>query len=238
MYVNLESVTNGFEEKAKKLERGSNVWIFRANQDKGDRLLLEQLDKIVSEMTDSERGKLKTKFTKIVFNNAQKYRSEFNDQFVEVLVGLLGWGWLKKNYRGYAPSFANTPDLLVKDNSGRVRACMECKRIRTSDQDRAYFANQQGTTKRVNDDLAFFSNKIKYTLDKAEEQVNKIAACHKLIFLSLSLDIDVGLIDEQRRRVVCLLSKFATDLGQRDVVLVSFEHFEVEKPITGVFNIT
>jgi hypothetical protein len=234
MYVNFNQVTGSFEEKTKGIG-SSDAWIFKAKKDQNNetKQLLKKLDNIVGKMPDSESAKLKTRFTEIIPDNALKYIREFDDQFLEVLVEVLGWGWLKERYPRYTPQFTTTPDLLMKDKADQIIAAMECKKIRTSNEDRYYYENRQGTIKQVNDDLTCFLKKLRDTLCRAEKQVNKSNARQKFIFLDLSFDTEVWATDEQKGIVVCLIQKLAAELCQRGVALVSFEQFRVDKLITG-----
>ncbi|MGD0854539.1 MAG: hypothetical protein ABSA18_01885 [Dehalococcoidia bacterium] len=245
MYDHFYQVTSGFEEKAKKLACGSNAWIFKARKDRHNKTkqLLEKLDNIVGEMPDSERAILKTKFTKIVSDKNQKYIRKFDDQFLEVLVELLGWGWLKDRYPIYTPYFASAPDpdLLVKDGSDQVIAAMECKKKEHSKEEACWLQHHLGevitgtvearlTSPDSNQNLLLRS--LRCTLSEAVDQVNRIEAPEKFVFLDLSLDVPF-MSPELKRQLVCLILGLALELCQKGILLVSFEQYQVDRPITG-----
>ena len=242
MYSNLDEITKGFEARAKQAgDQNTWVGILKAKQnEKEDIKLLSKLNQIVGGMPDAEKTKLCKRFSDIIPHSAQKYDREYNDQFLEALVEILGWGWLKEKYLQHTPCFTmGTPDLLVKDNSDQVVAAMECKKIRTSDEDRDYYKNHQGEVKRVKDSLLSddrnqnpLFRKLKDTLNTAERQVNQSNATDKFIFLDLSFDTPLMFAD-LKKPVICLLLKFASELCERGITLVSFEQYQMDKLITG-----
>lgn len=241
MYDNLTKVTGVFEEKAKRIG-GDKAWIFGAKSSQCSEVksLLARLDSIVGGMPDEEKGKLTKRFTDIVPNGAGDYAREYDDQFLEVLVEILGWGWLKDRYLRHTPWFTmGTPDLLLKNNLGQVIASMECKKIRTSEEDRKYYESQQDKPRQVRNNLTSydynknpFLRKLSDTLCKAEKQINQSGATDRFIFLDLSFDTQFIFPDE-KRRIICLIRKLGFELCKKGIMLVSFEQYQVDKLITG-----
>jgi len=235
----LNQVTSSFEEKAKKLACGNSAWIFRGKSI-GDQPLLTKLDTVVANMPNTEKTKLRERFSDIIPGTAKKYVREYDDQFLEALVETLGWSWLKERYSRHTPCFTmGTPDLLVKDGSGHVIAAMECKKIRSSDEDRNYYKNKQGTAQTVKNSLTSsdydenpFLRKLVYTLSKAKTQVNHSDAPDKFIFLDLTFDTPL-MFPVLKEPIICIILRIASELCKDGIRLVSFEQFQVEKPITG-----
>ena len=131
MYNNLSQVTNVFETKARNIAYGDSAWIFKGMKSQLDEnnQLVAKLDEIIGKVPYSDKVKLKTRFKNIVPDNALQYVREYDDQFLEALVEILGWGWLGETYSRHTPCFTiGTPDLLVKDGSNHVIAAMECRR--------------------------------------------------------------------------------------------------------------
>ena len=194
-------------------------------------------------MPNAEKKKFNKRFSDIIPDSAQQYVREYDDQFLEAAVEILGWGWLKDRYPSNAPQFTlGTPDLLVKNNSGQVIAAMECKHKRHSEFEANWLQHPQNKiiTGTVDDRLISsdynanpFLRNLVDTLCKAEKQLNETKDSHKFIFLNLSFDTQVSALDEQKRGVVCLISRLEAELCQRGIALVSFEQFQVDRLITG-----
>lgn len=239
MYDNLNQVTSSFEERAKKLACGSNAWIFKAKKDKHNetRQLLEKLDNIIGKMPASEGAILKTKFTKIISDKKQRYIRKFDDQFLEVLNELLGWGWLKDRYPKYTPHFADAPDpdLLVKDESSQIIAAMECKKKEHSEEE-AYWLKHPWQMKEGQGGVEASQNPLlrilRCTLSEAEDQVNRTVAPDKFVFLDLSPDVPF-MCPELERQLVCSIRGLASELRQKGIQLISFNQYQVDRPITG-----
>ncbi len=238
MYDNLNQVISGFQKKAKQIGDG-NARIFRAMKEPNNPPF-PKLDNIIQEMPGSEKKTFSARFTEIIPASAQSFEREYVDHFLEACVEVLGWGWLKDRYPLYMPCLTmGTPDLLVKDNSEHVIAAMECKKIRTSDEDRDYYQNKQGTAQKIKDSLTSsdiiqnpFLRKLQDTLGKAEQQVNHSDATDKFIFLDLSFDTPL-MFSILKEPVICSISHLARELYKKRIRLVSFEQYNVEEPITG-----
>lgn len=238
MWDNLNQVNKRFEEKAKQIG-GCNAWIFKAKKDQ-DSKILAKLDVTVGNMQHSERAKFKKRFTCIIPDNATSYIREYDDQFLEALVEILGWGWLKDRYPPYTPQFTlGTPDLLVKDNSGQMVAAMECKKIRSSDEDRDYYKSHQGEARPVRNSLTSddyaknpFLRKLVDTLCKAKEQVSQSGAPDKFIFLDLTFDT-LLMFPVLKGPMICAILRIASELCKNGIYLVSLEQFQVEEANLG-----
>lgn len=239
MYDNLNRVTSDFEGKAKNLDYDSRAWIFKAKSIE-NHPILTKTDTVVANLPNTEKIKLKKRFSDIIPDNAVKYVREYDDQFLEAMVEILGWSWLNERHSRYTPFFTmGTPDLLVKDNSGYVIAAMECKKIRSSDEDRDYYKNKQGTVQKVKDSLTSsdhdknpFLRKLMDTLSNAKKQVDNSDALEKFIFLDLTFDTQLS-FPVLREPIICEILRIASELCKDGVRLVSFEQFQMEHPITG-----
>lgn len=238
MYDYFYLLTSAFEDKANKCANSKNFWIFKGQHVDGQPLLIE-LDSIAVNIPDIERIKIRRRFANIIPDNAEVYIREYDDQFLEVCVEILGWGWLKKRYPVYIPEFnyPNSPDLLVK-NDNNIIASMECKKIRTSNEDRDYYQNEQGTVKQVKNSLTsldFEENpllrKLHDTLHKAEKQVNLSNAPEKYIYLDLSLDTPLH-YPVLKNPIFEKISQLDRELRDRGILLISFE--QNGNPITGI----
>ncbi len=241
MYDNFNQITRGFEEKVKKLTSGDGALIFKLKSLQGIlqvTTLMTKLDGTAAKMPDAEKIKFIARFSEIIPNDATNRIQEYDDQFNEALVEFLGWGWLKERYPAREPTFnhPNSPDLLVYNNDNDTVAGMECKHIRTSDEERKYFIRQQWkagvanltTLYSLNTSENPFLRKLKDTLCKAEKQVNQSRAVEKNIFLDLSLDKEYMPFG-----INTLIAHLVSDLNKKGINLYAFEQFQVDKPITG-----
>ncbi|MBI2851749.1 MAG: hypothetical protein HYX84_01420 [Chloroflexi bacterium] len=239
-YWNLNQITCGFEKKAEKLAGSSSALILKGKT-VDNQPLLTKLDTIVANIPNTERTKLKKRFSDIIPDRAVEYVREFDDQFLEACVEALGWGWLKERYPSHYLNFNHpkSPDLLVKDKADQVIAAMECKKIRTSDEDRDYYKHKQGQVLEVkygltssNYDENPFLRKLVDTLSRAEEQISHCGARNKFIFLDLTFDtpLEFAVLKEP---TICEVLRIASELCKNGIRLVSFEQYQVEKPITG-----
>lgn len=236
-YDNLQQVTSVFEGKARPIG-GDRAWIFRAKTSQRNEYesLLTKLDRIVGGMPDIERDKLTTRFSDIIPVNAQQFREEYDNQFLDALVEVLGWGWLHGKYPSCKVQFSEPPDLIVQDDAGNAIAGMACKKIRISDEDRTYFEKHQGKTRPVKDSITSpdctenpFLGKVMDTLGKAEEQLGKVETSDKFIFIDFSWDMSALI---QKPQVEDLTKRLAAGLQERSIKLIAFKNYQVDKPLT------
>ncbi len=239
MYYNLQRVTSGFTDKAKEISQQTWLSSTMDSPKNEAKKLLSKLENTIKTMPSSEIDKLYKKFTDIIPDDAQYYLDEYDEQFISVLVEILGWGWLKSYYNDYNPKFIGTPDLIVTDSSENPIAAMECKRIRESDEDRDYFKKHQGEVKDVNTSIVSpdygenpFLRKLTDTLCKAEKQLGKVKAANNIIFMSYSWDVSAIL---QEAGVIALIKNCAPDLLKRGVYLIAFSAYQSDKPFINTF---
>jgi hypothetical protein len=241
MYDSFNQITEGFEEKVKKLTSGDSALIFKLKSVQGISqvtTLMTELDTIAAEMPGVEKTKFIKRFSDIIPNGAKNHIQEYGDQFNEALVEFLGWGWLKEKYPTHEPKFnhPNSPDLLVYNNDNDPVAAMECKHIRTSDEERRFFERQSHRGGVVNLTTLYsldtsdnpFLWKLKDTLCSAEKQVNQIRAKEKWIFLDLSPDVVYMPFG-----IDTLIAHLISDLNNKGINLYAFKQFQVDEPITG-----
>ena len=239
-YENFNQITKSIKKKAKELISGDSALIFKLKRVQGEpqvTILMTKLDTISARMPDIEKRKFITRFSNIIPNGAKDYIQEYNDQFNATLVELLGWGWLKERYPSYNPQFNHpqSPDLLVYDNDSEIIACMECKHIRTSNEEREIFNRQSfrnGVVKlttlySLDESENPFLRKLKDTICKAEQQVNQSRTIEKFIFLNLSLDVAYMPFG-----IDSLIKCFESDLNNKGIKLHTFTQFSVDIPIT------
>jgi len=235
MYDYLKQVSSGFGDKSKIFCK--QTWLFKALNihNSMNKKLLEKLENIISIMPRSEKDKLYKKFLDIIPDGVQSYIREYDDQFMSVLVEIFGWGKLKEYYQSYNPEFTETPDLVVADNTDKPIAAMECKRIRTSDEDREYFERYQVEARDVKTSIVSadsaenpFLRKLMGTLNTAEKQLNKVKAPNSFIFIHFSWDVSAWL---QKEEVIDRIKECATALKIRGVDLIAFENYQPDNPI-------
>jgi hypothetical protein len=147
MYKNLSKVTCDFEKGAKNIG-GDKAWILIARSGCLCRCvsIMNSLDKIVRHMPATETEQFRERIRKIFPTNAKAFLESYDDEFLDAMVELVGWGWLYDKYpqnqiQLATPGEQKTPDLIVKDSSGNLLAVMECKRLRNSDVNTEFFKN-------------------------------------------------------------------------------------------------
>ena len=240
MYDYLRQVTSGFTDKAKVFS--AQTWLFKAINIHNSMVeeLLVKLEKIINIMPSSEKDKLYKKFSDIILDDTQSYMREYDDKFFSVLVEILGWGKLKKYYHRYNPKFTETPDLVIEDDSGKSIAAMECKSIRESDEEKDYFEKRQVEARPVKTSIVSpasrenpFLRKLRDTLCKAEEQLNRVEASHKFIFIHFSWDVSAMLQEEEVKDII---KECANVLKNRGVDFIAFENYRPDEPFINTLS--
>lgn len=238
-YSELQQITIGFEQKARQIG-GGQAWIFRAKRSRRepDKSLLTKLNSIATDMPTSEEHKLTDRFKAIIPDNAQAFKEEYDNQFLDALVEVLGCGWLDDHYPSHEVQFSEPPDIIVRDDANNAIGAMACKKIRTSDEDREYFKYHQGELREVDDKITLpeqeddpFLKKVKGTLWKAEEQLSRVtASSDKFIFINFTWDIPALILKPQ---VVQLISRLAVELKNQDITLIAIENYQWNDPLTS-----
>ena len=186
-YSSLDSVVAGY--KARALLAGEpKPWIvkavLRAPKPAELRDLFQRLDDLLGEMAPQERGEVKARFDKLVPKDPQRWREEYDEQFREVLIELLGWEWLRERYPhnrvGFYPTSPKkgirTPDLGVWDGD-MLLAAMECKKFNISEEEKDWLQSggmKSGTlTIEPNlDPSSPLAKKLVATIQNAKRQVD------------------------------------------------------------------
>jgi len=233
-YDNFNQVTSAFERRARQLG-GSDCWLCRAKNSQGtcreefDKQWLARFDATINAMPSCEKVKLTKRFTDIIPSNTQGFKKEYNEQFLDALVEVEGYGWLQDKFPSHRVHFEE-PDLVVRDGNDRLVAAMACKRIRTSDENNNYFRLQRESgrveARDVNTRVLSpsptenpFLSKLQDTLSQAKEQLNKNGAPCKFIFLSFSLDVSAATYC-WKLTVGKLIGREASDLRKSGITLI------------------
>ncbi|MBI4245274.1 MAG: hypothetical protein HY606_14385 [Planctomycetes bacterium] len=207
-----------------------------------DKLLFTRLDTMISIMPLHERGNLTRRVSNIIPSNAPEWKEEYDKQFWEVLVEILGYGWLHDKFPSHRVQFEEPPDIVVRDDKCELVAAMACKKIRTSDANDQFFERQRKTGEVVGRDVDTrvlsssptenpFLRKLKDTLSQAERQLNQVDSPTKFIFLSISWDVSAA-ISRYKPCVIGLITKEASNLSS-GITLIAFEELNADQPFVG-----
>ena len=234
MHKNLSQVISGFEEKAKRVNGNQDLILrIKKSQRSEDKQFFNKLDGIVDNMPDSEKEKLKKRFSNIIPDRAKTYIKEYDEQFFDALVEVLGYDFLQKQYPSCQVCIGE-PDLIIFDNSSKLVAAMACKAIRHSKEHDDYVEHHQGEPRPVDHTLTSTDpcenpllRKVNGTLAKAKEQLAKSSAPAKLIFVDFSWDPSAQLQEEQ---VKSLVQKLGEELRFRSIKLIAIENLESDNP--------
>ncbi len=248
MWDNLNQVTSTFEERARQLA-GCHCWLCKARNSEGtcweqhDKPLLTRLDTIISTMPHRERDNLTKRATNIIPSKAPAWKEEYDKQFLEALVEVLGYGWLHDEFPSHRVQFEEPPDLVVRDDKRILVAAMACKRIRTSDADELFFEQQSKTgevvarcvdTRVLSSSPAEnpFLKKLQDTISQAKKQLKQVVSPTKFIFLSISWDVSAA-ISRHKPCVIRLLEKEASNLWKSGITMIAFGDFKADQPFVG-----
>ncbi|MEW6142426.1 MAG: hypothetical protein AB1597_04620 [Chloroflexota bacterium] len=244
-YFNLDQITSGFETRAKQIG-GVNAWIFKAKTSISHPVIssiMTRLDNIVTDMPVADREWLIRRFTMIIPENADSFKNEYNDKFLDALVEILGWGWLSEKHKQAVISFNQTtdqptPDLIARGHAGNLIAAMECKSIHTSNDFRKYIRRccvkteaREVNTRFLDDDPAKnpLLSKVLKTLEEAEKQLSGTPAPLKYVLMDFSFDISSAL---RRPRQLSLIDIAKKKAEERGIILIPLINFEVCNPQT------
>ena len=180
-------------------------------------------------MPPDESEKLAVKFEGIIPATAKEWGGHYDDRFRDVLPEILGWGCLSYKFTDCNVRFSGTPDLLVINESGTFVAGMECKKIWESEEEREWWRTHNQKSGKIgmgtisdDPDKNPLLRKLRDTLEKAEDQVNKSGVgTDKFIILVVSLDIEAQLIGEP---IIALFQKEADSLKSRGITLIALRN--------------
>jgi len=250
MYDNLNQATSIFEQRAKQLGC-HDYWLYKAKKSQGicweefDSRLLAHLDTIINTMSSGERNKLAKRFADIIPSNAQKFEKEYDEQFLDALVEVVGYGWLQDKFSSHRVQFAE-PDLVVKYDKGGLVAAMACKRIRTSVANDQFFEYQRESHRvearpvdtkvlHVSPEENPFLRKLQDTLSKATNQLSKKNAPTKFIFVNFSWDVSAA-IHSHKQDIIRLIKKEASDLRKSGITMIAFEDLQANQPFVEGYS--
>lgn len=248
MYDNLNQVTSTFEERAKQLA-DCHYWLCKAKNSEGtcweqhDKLLLTRLDTIISIMPCRERDNRTKRCSDIIPAKSPEWKEEYDKQFLEFAVEVLGYGWLHDRFLSHRMQFEEPPDIVVRDDKCVLVAAMACKRIRTSDANDQFFERQRKTGEVVGRHVDTrvlssspaenpFLKKLKGTISQAKKQLRQVVSPTKFIFLSISWDVSAA-ISRYKPCVIGLLEKEASNLRKSGITMIAFEEFKADQPFVG-----
>ena len=243
-YPSLDSAFSRY--KARALVAGeSNSWIVQAVHQVPQRAefrdLFQRLDDLLAAMSLEENGKVKARFDNIVPTDPQQWREEYDEQFREVLIELLGWESLRERYQGKAVGFysrsskkgVRTPDLGVWDD-GILLAAMECKKLNRSEEEKAWFQAEGMKSGTLTlepslDPSSPLAKKLVATIQDAKGQLDSThLSDNKFIFMSISLDTPVW-TDPIKPIVQQFVREQADTLRSQGVELLAFEGFQPDR---------
>lgn len=236
--ANLHSATAGFEDRAKALN-DDKYWLALAEAKKNQwrQAFLTRLDNTIGKMPLDENREVNQKFNRIIPARAKCWKEQYDEGFLDILIEILGWGWLSERYSSSVINFRNTPDLEVLDDQGSIVAAMECKNFLESKRERDYHKSIRGNLKNIEArevDQRLISNdpaenpflwKLMCVLCKAEEQLNMSGLQdNKFVFINFDFD-DSSLVQIDGTKV--LLGRLANVLKGRGVEFVAFQGYDV-----------
>ncbi len=240
-YSSLDSVVA--EYKARSLAVGEpKPWIVKAvllaPQRSEIHDLFQRLDDLLTVLATEERGKVKARFDECVPKDPPQWREEYDEQFREVFIELLGLEWLRERYPGkrvgfYSRSYekgVRTPDLGVW-NCDSLLAAMECKKFNTSEEEKAWLTKTGDITIEPNlDPSSPLAKKLVATIQGAKGQLDSThLSDNKFIFMSISLDTPVW-TDPIKPIVQQFVREQADTLRSQGVELLAFEGFQPDRP--------
>jgi len=253
MYDNLNKVTSTFEERAKQLS-DSHYWLYKAKNSEGtsweqyDKTLLTRLDTIISIMPHCEKDNRTKRCSNIIPANSTGWNEEYDKQFLEFVVEVLGYSWCHDKFPSNRVRFEEPPDIVLRDDESVLVAAMACKRIRTSDANDQFFEQQRKTgevvgryvdTRILSSSPAEnpFLNKLQDTISQAKKQLDQVVSPAKFIFLSISWDVSAA-IYRYKPCIIGLIVQEASNLRKSGINLIAFEEFEAEQPFCPALVIT
>ncbi len=248
MYDNLNQVTSTFEGRAKQLA-DCHYWLYKAKNSEGtsweqyDKTLLTRLDTIINIMPCCEKDNRTKRCSDIIPANSTGWNEEYDKQFWEVLVEILGYGWLHDEFPSQKVQFEEPPDIVVRDDKGELFAVMACKRIRTSDANDQFFEQQRKTGGVVgrnvdtrvlssSPDENPFLKKFQDTISQAKKQLDQVVSPNKLIFLSISWDVSAA-ISRYEPCVIGLIEREASNLRNSGITMIAFKELQADQPFVG-----
>jgi hypothetical protein len=249
MYDSLKKVTSTFEERAEQLAE-PDYWLHKAKNSEGtswqqyDKELLTRLDTIISIMPSCEKDKCTKRCSDIIPTNSTRWNEEYDKQFLEFVVEVLGYGWCHDKFLSHRVRFEEPPDIVVRDNKSVLVAAMACKRIRTSDVNDRFFEQQSKTSEVVGRYVDTrilsssptenpFLNKLQDTISQAKKQLDQVVNHpSKFIFLSISWDVSAA-ISRYKPCIIGLIVQEASILRKSGINVIAFEEFEADQPLIG-----
>lgn len=245
-YPNLNKVVVKFIARA--LDAGQpKPWILNAISRAPERPqlhdLLKRLDSLIAVLSPQERDDVKARIHEIGPKNPKQWREEYDEQFREVLIELLGWKWLRERHPGKkvrlyprsSKKAERTPDLGIWDGENLIGA-MECKKVNFSEEEKAWLRSEPGTMKSgtlsVENNLrpsSSFAKKLVGTIQGAKGQLDSmLLRDNKFIFVSISLDTPFW-SGPLTPSVQQFLRELACSLSAEGVRLIIFEGYQSDQ---------
>ena len=156
-FPHLESVVGLFIKRAQALGH-TEPWVvkalLKASQLQEIRDLFQRLEDLLEMLSEHQFKMVEERFNQIIPASPKQWHEEYDEQFREVLVELLGWKWLQERHRDESVEFypkstkpgVRTPDLGVWDGDNLL-AAMECKKVNVSEEEKAWLQSEPGKLK-------------------------------------------------------------------------------------------
>ncbi len=209
--------------------------------------LSQSLEGLLAALSENQFKEVEARFSRIIPSSSGQWHEEYDEQFREVLVELLGWKWLQERYRDNSVGFyprstktgVRTPDLGVWDGDNLL-AATECKKVNVSQEEKAWLQAEPMTLKSKSGTVNVASS-----LDPSSPLAKKlvatiqVATCqlesthlpdNKSIFMSISLDTPIW-TDPIKLSVQQFLQEQADTLRPQGVEFLAFERYQTDRPL-------
>jgi hypothetical protein len=219
-YPNLESVTEDFTSRAQNLNNTYWLAVALVKQDSWDCNLLNGVENIISQMPPRQKQELTKKFDNLIPQKSKSWKEEYDREFLDLLIEVLGWDWLSKKYNSSAVEFRNTPDLEVLNKCGNVVAAMECKNFWISKEEESriesiinkgngvYLKPTESRLILLDFSKNPFLKKVKRDLCKAEEQLDKTKLKkNRFILINFSFDFSLRTQYKKTKDLIRLINR-------------------------------
>lgn len=247
-YPKLETAAKTFISRAKGITEGKS-WIVKAwNSDHPSiTSLLGRTDRTISKMTERDALLINGKFNDIIPNKAEKFLPEYDEQFRNALVEILGWGWLTNKHPSLNVEFCSlpdeqgirSPDLCAWDEGRVLSASLECKHLGVSIEEKNWIQSGEIKSGPITYTATLedpkqnpFLNKLQSTIATAKTQIETTGLTeNKYIFVNISLDTPNWGITSIMEGIRELIGMEATRLAASGIELVAFEHYDPDNSL-------
>lgn len=158
---------------------------------------LDALEEAASLCDDAAGGVLRKKFEGTLPRSPTAWNRDYGDRFLDVVVELAAYGWLRGEYHGQHIAYAavvegRSPDLHVQSSGEEIG--VECKNVHMSTGVRDTLDVGSVVSGHVGLNQAFI-DKVREKLDAAIQQLARYAG--KIVFLNVTLDFNLWPIEPE-----------------------------------------